>query len=175
MPPTWLDPRLEIRASSINGRGAFAIAPISAGSVVTVWEHCIVTADDLPAEPQGEVYPRADGGYVWLPPNDPESAEYFLNHSCDPNVWMTNEVTLVSRRDIARGEELTADYALWELDPNWVAKWRCRCGASICRGAVTGRDWESPELQRRYGDHFHPLLNARIAGRNHTQAAAEDL
>jgi hypothetical protein len=164
-----------MRVVEIQGRGAFAIAPISAGEVVTVWEHYVVTVADLPAEPQGEFYPRADGSYVWLPPNDPESEEHFLNHSCDPNVWMTDEVTLAARRDIAAGEELTADYALWELDPNWVAPHRCRCGAPACRGVITGRDWESVELQRRYAGHFHPMLNARIAGRDRTPAAAEDL
>jgi hypothetical protein len=47
MSSTWLNPSLEIRASSLQGRGAFAIAPIDAGEVVTVWEHRIVTAADL--------------------------------------------------------------------------------------------------------------------------------
>ena len=92
-------------------------------------------------------------------------AEHFLNHSCDPNVWMSNEVTLVTRRDIARNEELMSDYALWELDPAWVSRFRCRCGSSMCRGVVTGRDWQSLDLQRRYGAHFHPLLMSRIAAR----------
>lgn len=73
-----------------------------------------------------------------------------------------DEVTLVARRLVAAGEELTADYALWELDPEWVSPFRCRCGAAECRGVITGRDWEDPELQRRYAAHFHPVLNARI-------------
>jgi uncharacterized protein len=175
MPASWLDPRLEIRAPSLHGRGTFAIAPISRGEVVIVWEHRVVTATDLPAELQGEVWPRADGSYVCLPPDDPESAEHFLNHSCEPNVWMMDEVTLVARSDIAAGEELTADYALWELDPNWVAPFRCSCGATTCRGVITGRDWESAELQRQYSGHFHPMLVARIAERDHTRAATGDV
>jgi hypothetical protein len=39
-------------------------------------------------------------------------AEHFLNHSCDPNVWMEDEVTLAARRDLGVGEELTAVCAL---------------------------------------------------------------
>ena len=101
-------------------------------------------------------------------------AEHFLNHSCEPNVWMTDEVTLVARHGIAPGEELTADYALWESDPGWVSPFRCRCGASTCRGVITGRDWQSRELQQRYGGHFHPKLRARMAAGEDTKAAAGD-
>jgi len=71
---------------------------------------------------------------------------------------MSNEVTLVARRAIEPGEELTTDYALFELDRDWSARWRCRCGTPHCRGVVTGRDYELPELQERYGTHFHPAL-----------------
>jgi len=30
----------------------------------------------------------------------------------------------------------------------------CACGASTCRGVVTGQDWRKPELQRKYGDYM---------------------
>ena len=128
--------------------------------MVTVWEHRILDTDD--DAPPGEVWPRPDGTFVWLPANDSTVAEAFLNHSCDPNVWMANEVTLIARRAIAAGEELTTDYALFELDPAWASRWRCRCEATCCRGAVTGRDFELPELQERYRGHFHPMLLRRI-------------
>ena len=36
----------------------------------------------------------------------------FGNHSRDPNLWMGDEVTILARRDIDIGEELTIDYAL---------------------------------------------------------------
>ncbi|MBA3492113.1 MAG: SET domain-containing protein [Rubrobacteraceae bacterium] len=31
-----------------------------------------------------------------------------VNHSCDPNLWMADEATVVARRDIGAGEELTS-------------------------------------------------------------------
>jgi hypothetical protein len=37
-------------------------------------------------------------------------------------------VTLVARRGVAPAEELTIDYALFELDLAWKSRWRCRCG-----------------------------------------------
>lgn len=88
---------------------------------------------------------------------------YFLNHSCEPNVWMRDAYTLVARRDIAVGEEVAADYALWEADENKVSKWECRCGTKDCRGKVTGQDWQLLVLQERYRNHFSPLINKRIA------------
>ena len=86
---------------------------------------------------------------------------YFMNHSCDPNVWMKDAITLVARRDILRGEELTADYALWE-GGNYISQWNCVCGSSLCRKRITGQDWKIPLLQKRYKAHFSPLINKRI-------------
>ena len=63
------------------------------------------------------------------------SGAQFVNHSCDPNlrfrVWR-RRVLLVSRRAIAAGEELTADYDLSRESGPEV----CRCGAVECRGLM---------------------------------------
>ncbi len=85
-----------------------------------------------------------------------------MNHSCDPNVWMIDEVTLVTRRLVDAGEELTADYVFWQADEDWIAPWQCNCGAERCRGSITGRDWRLAELQHRYNSHFSPFINRRI-------------
>jgi hypothetical protein len=117
--------------------------------------------------PPGDVWLRRDGT-VWVPADDPTAPEAFLNHSCDPNVWLADEVTLVARRAIPCTHEVTIDYALFELDPAWVSRWYCRCGAICCRGSITGLDFGMPELQARYGQHFHPevLRRMRAPSRN---------
>lgn len=173
MPTSWLDPRLKICASPLHRCGTFATADIDVSEVVTVWEHRVLDATDLLAAPPGQVWRRADGSYVWLPPKNRSVAEHFLNHSCDPNLWMANEVTLIAKRRIFAGEELTADYALWELDSGWVSAFRCACGAPMCRGVITGRDWESSDLQQRYAGHFHPILTSRINERNRSNADSD--
>lgn len=131
-----------------------------------MWAHRVLTPEEVVHAPPGNTLRRAWSGtgdtWLWQPPDDRAASDHFLNHGCDANVWMADEVTLVARRLVAAGEELTADYALWELDREWVSPFRCRCGAPECRGVITGRDWEDPELQRRYAAHFHPVLNARI-------------
>ena len=76
---------------------------------------------------------------------------------------MGDAVTLVARRGIAPGEELTLDYALFEEDEDFTMPWECICGSPICRKRITGRDWRLPELQLRYGEHFSHLNLKRIA------------
>jgi hypothetical protein len=100
---------------------------------------------------------------VWQPADDHTAPDYLLNHACDPNLGMKDEVTLVTRREVPIGEELTIDYAVFSLDPDWVAAFTCRCGAAECRGTITGRDWERGDLQHRYAGLFHPAIAARIA------------
>ena len=142
----------------------FANAPIRRGEVVVVWGGTtILTEEDLRCG-MGAGYDWAtigEGLYL-AAPKDGGDLTNFMNHSCDPNVWMADEVTLVARRDIAVDEELTLDYCLIEADEDWVGSWECRCGSELCRGRYTGRDWRCSELQERYRGHFSPFINARI-------------
>jgi uncharacterized protein len=160
----WLDPRLQIGSSPLGGEGTFASESIKAGEIVTIWGAEVFTAKEIK---QGKaqdrlIIPLYDGWYLAYELYDCNAPDHFLNHSCDPNLWMADEVTLVTRRPIEAGEELTADYALWEIDENWISQWRCQCGSVHCRGTITGKDWRRQELQTKYQDHFLPLINERI-------------
>lgn len=97
-----------------------------------------------------------------------------LNHSCDSNLWLADEVTPVARRDIAPGEEITIDYALFTVQPEWALEQPCRCGADVCRHTITGNDWQRLEVQQRYYPHFSPFINARIERRRHEQSGKLD-
>jgi hypothetical protein len=41
---------------------------------------------------------------------------------------------------------------------------QCGCGTRSCRGTISGRDWQRPDLQRRYGTYFSSYLQCRFAG-----------
>jgi hypothetical protein len=73
---------------------------------------------------------------------------------------MEGALTVVARRPIAPGEELTIDYATQTGTESW--RMSCRCGARDCRGEVTGADWRLPELRAAYGDHWTPMLLRRM-------------
>ena len=170
-PTDWIDPRIEIRPSPIEGKGMFASAPIKQGEVVNIWGGAVLLTEDDIAGNQAKKWQAK--GYVWatigeglylarLLREDEEDLTNFINHSCDPNVWMQDEVTLVARQDIAVGQELTIDYALFEGTEDWVSPWKCHCGSELCRGSHTGTAWRRKELQIRYRNHFSPFICERI-------------
>jgi len=80
-----------------------------------------------------------------------ESALY-INHSCDPNVGGDGEIAMVAMKDIKKDEELTYDFAMDTVWPEFTLK--CSCGTKLCRNIITGNDWQLPELQQRYGNYF---------------------
>ena len=162
LPADWFHPSLTLRRSPIHGQGLFATGSISAGEVVMIWGGALYTEADLSAGklPPGKwSYSMIDEGLYLFAPR--EGWSYFVNHSCDPNVWMADEVTVVARRTIQADEEICGDYTVWESNSTYIVD-PCRCGSPLCRGRYTGDDWERPELQVRYQGHFLPYLNRRI-------------
>ncbi|MGH3615981.1 MAG: SET domain-containing protein-lysine N-methyltransferase [Pseudonocardia sp.] len=83
------------------------------------------------------------------------------NHSCDPNCGVRlnarSAFDLVARRPIAVGEEVTFDYAMRNFTIDHFPA-VCLCGASGCRGSVTG--WKDLPAARKstYGDLVAPYL-----------------
>ncbi|MDQ6601691.1 MAG: SET domain-containing protein-lysine N-methyltransferase [Chloroflexota bacterium] len=161
IPLSWLDPRVAIHPSSIEGRGLFVRDAIREGEVVEVWGGIRITDNELDTIARRmRKYNSAaigEGDNVLLDLDDPIG---FGNHSCDPNLWMGDATTVVARRDIASNEELTIDYATHTVSSSW--RMICQCGSPHCRHIVTGDDWQRVELQARYQGHFSPFINERI-------------
>jgi hypothetical protein len=163
-PRPWHDPRIELRASLRGGCGLFASESIWAGETVLIWGGASYT-DEVGAREAvraGKAVMQWDMG-VYSVEIDDDDLEFKINHGCDPNVWMRDAFRLVARQDIAAGEELLADYALWETSEAYVASWECHCGSPLCRRRITGRDWQRLDLRERYRSHFSPVLEERIA------------
>lgn len=154
----WLSPAAEVRGSAIEGLGLFALREISAGEPIMQLGGRIIDDHTL----AGLIPPYSslcvsEGQHVLI---DPAHPVRYGNHSCDPNLWHEGATTIVARRAIGRGEELTLDYATHTISPGWSM--HCRCGSPLCRNQVTGNDWQLPALQERYGHHWTPPLNAAI-------------
>ena len=88
-----------------------------------------------------------------------EGSMIFSNHSCDPTIGVRGQIIFVAMRPIRAGEELTHDWAMTDDDDSSMA---CGCGAQNCRGTVTGKDWQRPELQTRYAGYFSSYLLQKI-------------
>lgn len=149
--------------SGIAGRGLVAVEPIAAGEIVAIKAGHVVDTDTLRALPeklQNSEVQIADGFHLAaLDDDEYEDVMLFLNHSCEPNVGFLGNIVLVAMRDIGAGEELSTDYALFDMHDDEMP---CRCGTASCRGTVTGRDWQRPELQERYAGWFSSYLQARM-------------
>ena len=158
---TWYAPCIEIRPSSTQGNGMFATRPIAEGEVVVIIGGTMMNETEFQAFTKTvtryNAIQIAENTHLVDTPTSPGG----MNHSCDANLWMRDEVTVVARRDIAAGEELTQDYALYTTNPDWILS-PCHCGSSLCRHVVTGNDWQRSDVQERYRDHFSPFLNQRI-------------
>lgn len=159
---SWINSRVEIRGSKLNNKGLFAKAPIRKDEVVMIWGGELFTNEDIREGKyrKGSSVEIDEGIYLAGKPDEPPGLDDFLNHSCNPNSWLKDEVTLIAMRDIKRDEELTADYGTWISRPDW--KMECKCGSEVCRKIITGEDWKLRKLQERYNNHFSPYLNERI-------------
>jgi len=149
--------------SAIEGRGLFAVEAIGQDEVVAIKGGHIVDRPTLAAHAEtvgnSEVQ-LADGFFIAaLDAAEYEDVMLFLNHSCEPNVGVGGNVVFVAMRDIAPGEELTIDYAMFD---DFIGQMHCQCGRSTCRGVVDGQDWRRPELQARYGDYFSWYLQRKM-------------
>ena len=163
-PLSYHSPKTAVRPSPIHGRGLFATTDIAKDEIVGVKGGHIVTREQLEEiTPQlGPVEIQIDDDLFIAPVADDEreGSMLYSNHSCDANLGIRGEITFVAMRDIPAGEELTHDWATTD-DDNYSVK--CKCGAANCRGTLTGKDWQRPELQKRYSGYFSTYLAKKIA------------
>jgi SET domain-containing protein len=165
---SYRSPKTEVRESKIHGRGLFATAAIAKDEIVAMKGGHIVDRETLRREitPRlGPVEIQIDDNLFIAPVTDEERelSMLYSNHSCDANLGIRGEITFVAMRDIPAGQELTHDWATTDDDDYSV---ECKCGSPNCRGTVTGKDWQRPELQKRYAGYFSAYLADKIARMN---------
>ena len=160
---TYFSEKVEIRASGIEGKGLYSRQQIQTGEIVVVKGGHIMTRqerDEIAKElGPAEIQIAND---LFIGPakmEDREGSMMYLNHSCDPNLAISGQIVFIALRMIETGEELSFDYATgdnddWEMD--------CQCGATSCRGSVTGFDWKREDVQARYAGHFSTYLQEQI-------------
>lgn len=145
-----------VAESRIHGIGVFAMRDFVEGEVILPIDDSRVVDDDHPLRPTlGEYNYHCDylaGGKTVLM----RSPERHINSCCDPNTYVKTidgVRTVVARKPIASGEEITYDYI---IDCHGGIEWQCNCGSQRCRGTIVSGFFALPvELQLEY----LPLLN----------------
>jgi len=136
----YLNPKTDIKPSPIHGLCRYATSYIAKDDIVFViggmarrpsehgWYKGLMIDDDLVLDlPKGSEY------------------EAYINHSCDPNLYIDGQVVFRAFRDIQEGEFVTVDYGTFMLTKTDYIP-QCNCGSVNCRGKVTGKDYKFLEL-----------------------------
>lgn len=167
----WVDERLVVGESPIEGRGLFVAEPVSCGTVVIRLGGRLASSAELDARiaaaktdssaPFVDTITIFENVHLVLPPATPV---HFGNHSCDPNLWHVGPFEVAARRDLKAGEEATIDYGTQSGIDAWAMT--CRCRSERCRTRVSSDDWRVRDLQERYAGHWVPALQERIHERS---------
>ena len=110
IPRSWLDPRAGIEASATGPSRLVTSESIDVGQAVIIMAGMHVTPTEADA-----VLTRNDGSRVLVLDDDvrllqlPDDPACLCPHSCDPNLWLDGPFSLVARRRIETGEQLTLD------------------------------------------------------------------
>jgi len=124
-----MNDHVEVRQSTISGRGVFARRQFRKGETVLAWDLSRKIprdgVDSLSSKERHFLNPFDDASFVLL--GEPER---YVNHSCANNTRV-EQFTDIAVRDILPGEEITSDYRSGGAAVDFV----CRCGAPNCRNA----------------------------------------
>ena len=141
---------VEVRQSSIHGRGCFTSTAISAKTRIIEYTGRRISLTEANERywerPSTYLLGLSDGTVI-----DGLGKASFINHCCDPNCRVEEDeghVWVWSLCDIAAGEELTFDY---KLRNSGIVDMPCHCGARHCRGTMFSTE-EVRKRQRR-GQH----------------------
>jgi uncharacterized protein len=123
------------------GRGVVATRGIPRGTITWVLDDLDRVFTDAEVEAMPESYEALLDRWTYHDGTGTvlcwDRARY-MNHSCEPNCGGSEFGFELALRDIEPEEQLTNDYATFQLHPR--ERIDCWCGAPSCRGVVTARD-----------------------------------
>lgn len=126
--------KLEVRPSTLHGRGVFAKVSFQTGEVVVAWESTkeISEAEFNRLDPAVKRFTDIRDGKMFLV-GEPER---YVNHSCDHNTFPGAKGD-IALRDIAPGEEITTNYENFFILAGFF---ECVCERPNCRKIIRGLD-----------------------------------
>jgi uncharacterized protein len=130
---TTKTPYLSVRTSAIQGTGVICDKAFKKGEVMYVLEGTLETFTSNTVRESLSIptwYGLGNG--AWLNPGTTLGS--YVNHSCAPTAAIVGTRTIVAKRDVMEGEELTVDYSMTDEDPLWYML--CRCGHRACRKVI---------------------------------------
>ena len=113
------------------GKGVFARSLIHQGDEILQFSGPLIDTQEAISKGERQCNPLQIGKYLYM---DIEPPGVLVNHSCEPNAGIRDNVRLVAIVDIQAGEEIFYDYSTTMDEDNWVLE--CLCGNENCRMTV---------------------------------------
>ncbi|HET7793848.1 MAG TPA: SET domain-containing protein-lysine N-methyltransferase [Rhizobacter sp.] len=128
---------LEVRASAIDGQGAFAAEPITARRKIGEVRGEPVSTQEAQRRSKGvgRIMMIAVSERRAIDASQSTDALRFANHSCRPNAVLKlnqGRVEFYALRDIGVGEEITVNYGA----THHRGRMQCHCGVAGCVGLI---------------------------------------
>ncbi len=129
-------------ADTSIGRGLIAEETLEEETVAERLEGRVVAYSKIPELEIRNAFESADGRWIIA-----QSNVRHINHSCDPNCYIADNLDLLTLRKVYKGEELTIRYNEVPLDkymktgsilPGWDGRrsFDCFCGTPKCIGRI---------------------------------------
>lgn len=135
------------------GKCLIANSDIAKGEVVAVFDGPIYEAEkcsDLPVDIRDHAIQFEE--HKW---RDSNSMARYINHSCEPNCGIKGLFTLVTIKDVKKGDELLWDYAMTE-DGDW--RMECLCNTASCRKIIGAFSLIPESLRPQYKEYASDWL-----------------
>ena len=140
-----------VRRAGAFGDSVVALRPIEPGEHLLTFKGPVLDASEyrqaLGANPRGRFLQIGQDLYI----GPGGGLDDYVTHSCEPNCrlrYASGGIDLVAIRPIARGAQVTFDYATSRNDARH--RIRCACGAATCRGEIGNFDDLPAALKWRY-------------------------
>jgi len=143
-----MDSLIYTKETKGRGVGVFATRNVKKGESISIFEGPPVVINSfkgIPKEVQDLLYPIGINQYLIA-----KEPTVRINHSCDPNAGLKDEVTLIAMRNIKKDEEVTFDYSTVTAD-EWEL--HCSCGAKSCRKVIRKYSDLDDEIKEKYSDY----------------------
>lgn len=129
----------EVREIQSGYRGLFATRDMPPNTKIQRFVGPVMHYDQVPREEKSHANLYSNGMQFLVPTSDAR----MMNHSCDPNCDLDDQLYAYTIKEVKKGEELTfiynnlsegEDFQDLYWDPLWT--FECQCGAPDCQGMV---------------------------------------
>jgi hypothetical protein len=136
--------KIHIGQGSIE-MGVFASVPIREGEVIFFVTGKLLTFKEVMALPGEGDRTIQIGADLYVNPGYPAE---FINHSCEPNAGIRDDLAMVALEAIEVGKEIRFDYSTCIQEGEF--RMECRCRAPSCRKWIGDFSDLPDELKARY-------------------------